>query len=321
MIHSSASKQSAFVRGDNHHARRFFVKDQTREKDRSGKTVDSGLSCQAKIQSRSSFLTNTEARVGAYVLEHYSEICECTVTELAERVGTSEATIVRFCKSLGYKGFQEFKIGVARDTIPKPKHLNPDFEIGDSTEIVCRKTFNSLLAALNETLAVLDMQMLERAAEALRPDRRIALFGSGGSNLVALDAQHKFLKVGIQVQVAQDADIQAMTASLLKRGDVAFGISHSGSNQRVVHCMRLARQQGATTIALTTQGKSPLLRYADIVLFSATKETVFKSESVSARMAQLAIIDSLTAAVAFKNYPSSFSAVQKTRKATSSGKF
>lgn len=267
------------------------------------------------------FLTSTETKVAKYVLAHYDEVCGCTVTELADGAGTSEATIVRFCKNIGYKGFQEFKISVARDTIPEPKHLNASFEVGDSTEVICRKIFDSHAAALNETLAVLDMDMLERAADVIRPGGRIVIFGSGGSNMVALDAQHKFLKVGIQAHVAQDADVQAMMTSLLKKDDVAFGISHSGSNQRVVHCMKLARQQGATTIALTTQGKSPLLRYADIILFSATKETAFKSESVSARIAQLAIIDSLLAAVAFKNYAVSFGAVQKTRKATSVGKF
>lgn len=286
-----------------------------------GRNSGARQSCQAKLQSHINFLTATEARVAAYVLEHYSDVCGCTVTELAEQAGTSEATIVRFCKSLGYKGFQDFKIGVARDTIPEPKHLNPVFEIGDGTEALCHKIFDSLAAALRETLAVLDMKMLDRAADAIKPGGRILVFGSGGSNMVAADAQHKFLKVGIQTHVAQDADIQAMMASLLKKGDVAFGISHSGSNRRVVHCMKLARQQGATTIALTTQGKSPLLRYADIVLFSATRETVFKSESVSARIAQLAVIDSLVAAVAFKNYAVAFSAVQKTRKATSAGKF
>lgn len=294
---------------------------QTNGKRNGGGTTEPGLSCQAKIQSRMDYLTSTEAKVARYVLENYDTVCGYTVTELAEGAQVSEATIVRFCKSLGYKGFQEFKISVARDTIPEPKHLNPDFEVGDGTEVICRKIFDSLMATLHETLAVLDMTMLEKAADAIRPGGRVVLFGSGGSNMVALDAQHKFLKVGIQTQVAQDADVQAMMVSLLKKGDVAFGISHSGSNQRVVHCMKLARKMGATTIALTTQGKSPLLRHADIVLFSATKETVFKSESVSARIAQLAIIDSLVAAVAFKNYAVSFSAVQKTREATSVGKF
>lgn len=280
-----------------------------------------GQSCRAKVHSRMNFLTATEAKVAEYVLTHYDEVSGCTVTELADRAGTSEATIVRFCKSLGYKGFQEFKINVARDTVPEPKHLNPVLEEGDGTEVICRKIFGSLTAVLDETLTVLDMGMLEKAANTIRPGGRLVIFGSGGSNMVAQDAQHKFLKVGIQAHVAQDADIQAMMASLLRKGDVALGISHSGSNQRVVHCMKLAKQQGATTIALTTQGKSPLLRCAEIVLFSATRETVFKSESVSARIAQLAIIDSLVAAVAFKNYAVSLGAVQKTRHATSIGKF
>lgn len=278
-------------------------------------------SCQAKIQSRMKFLTRTEAKVAAYVLANYQDIFSCTVTELAEKTGTSEASIVRFCKSIGCKGFYEFKIYAAKDSIPRVRHPNPDLEMGDSADIVCRKIFSSVGAVLNETLMTLDMSMLDKVAEAVRPTGRIVFFGSGGSALVGVDAQHKFLKIGVRCSAHLDADMQAMEASLMKKGEVAIGISHSGSNRNVVQCMKIARQQGGVVVALTTQGKSPMLRYADISLITATKETIFKSESVSARIAQLAVIDALVACVAFKNYDGSFAAIQKTRMATSSGKY
>jgi len=278
-------------------------------------------SCHVKIQSRFHLLTKAESKVADYVLAHYDEILHYTITELAEKAGSSEASVVRFCKSIGYKGYQDFKINTARDIIPPYKHLNPDLESQDDTESICAKIFSSEVAVLNETLMVLDMDMMEKAIQAIIRARRIEFFGCGGSALVGMDAQHKLLKIGIKSFAAADVDIQAMSASLLKKNDLAIGISHSGSNRNVVNCLKLAKKQGAATIALTTQGKSPLLKIADIHLFTATKETVFKSESVSARIAQLAVIDALVASVAFRDYDNSYSAIQNTRLATSVGKY
>ena len=123
--------------------------------------------------------------------------------------------------------------------------------------------------------------------------------------MVAHDALHKLLKIGIRCIVEEDADVQAMESALLKKGDVAIGISHSG----------------ATTVGLTTYGKSPMQRLCDYVLMTSTKETVFKSESVTARIAQLAVIDSLVAVISFMDYDTAYAAIQKTRNATSSHKF
>jgi DNA-binding MurR/RpiR family transcriptional regulator len=278
-------------------------------------------SCRLRIESKHRLLSNAESKVAHYVLTNYDDVLKCTITELAEKAGSSDASVLRFCRRIGYKGYHEFKIDLARDVIPPYKHLNPRFEPGESTETVCHKIFQSEIETLNETLMVLDMDALEKAAETIAAADRIEIFGCGGSGVVSMDAQHKFLKIGIKTAAHTDTDTQAMSASLLGEGDVAFGISHSGSNRNVTHCLRMAKKQGATTITLSAHCKSPLVKIADIALFTATKETVFKSESVSARIAHLAVIDSLVASVAMKNYERSFKAIQKTRAATTIGKF
>jgi DNA-binding MurR/RpiR family transcriptional regulator len=278
-------------------------------------------SCFVKIKNQLNFFTNSEKKIAVYVLENYNQILNYTITELAEKVDTSDASVIRFCRSIGYKGYQDFKINLARDIVPANKILDPELDREDAPEDICQKIFFSEIAVLKDTLALLDIKMLKKAAEMIVNTKRIEIFGSGGSALVGMDAQHKFLKVGIKSFVHCDADIQAMSASLLGAGDVAIGISHSGSNRSVVHCMQLAKQQGATTIVMTTQGKSPLLKCADVVLFTATKETAFKSESATARIAQLALIDALVAMVALGDYENSYYAIQQTRKATSDNKF
>ena len=278
-------------------------------------------SCIVSIQSKIKLLTGSEKKVADYILENYMKVLNYTVTELAEKADVSDATVVRFCRSVGYKGFQDLKINLAQDAIVPYKHLNNSLEEEDTPEQIVSKVVRSEIETLEETLHILDMQELEAAAKAIKNAKKVVFFGAGGSAMVAHDALHKLLKIGIRCIVEEDADIQAMESALLEDGDVAIGISHSGTNKGVLDCLRNAKANGAITIGLTTYGKSPLQRMCDHVLMTSTKETVFKSESVTARIAQLAVIDSLVAVISFMDYDSSYNAIQKTRNATSSHKY
>ena len=138
---------------------------------------------------------------------------------------------------------------------------------------------------------------------------------------MAKDLQHKLLKIGIKCNTHEDIDLQLMSASLLGEGDVAMGISHSGDKQWNNRMSETGPGVARDDNRLVSQGKSPILKYGDIILQNATMETVFKSESVSGRIAQLVLLDALVAALAFSEYDASYSAIQKTREATSSRKF
>lgn len=278
-------------------------------------------SCLMNIQSKLKQLTDAERKVAQYVIDNYKSILNCTVTELAEKANSSDATVVRFCRSVGYKGYQEFKINLAQDAIVPYKHLNSALEKGDSTAEIIEKVMRSEIAVLEETINILKPKDLEKAAKAIMKAKKITIFGTGGSAMIGQDAMHKFLKIGIRCFIQTDIEVQTMEAALLNKGDVAIIISHSGSNKNVVECMKLAKNCGAITIGLTTQGKSPVQKNCDIVLQSSTKETVFKSESVTARIAQLAVIDSLVATVSLLNYEKSYEAIQKTRNATANHKY
>lgn len=277
-------------------------------------------SCKEIIRGRMHLLTNTEMKVANYVLDNYEEVLNANITELAENAGVSDASVVRFCKSLGYKGYQDFKISAARDVLPRDRHFNPSLEQGDDPETICKKIFTSEVNVLNQTLASLEMNIVYQAAEAIKAAGRLIFFGSGGSLLVGKDAQHKFMKIGVRAYVYDDIDMQLMSSSLMEEGDVAFCVSHSGSNYNVLKCMKNAQENGAVAIALVGQGKTPISKRADMVLYTASEETMFQSESVSTRIAQLAIVDALVAIVAFEDYENSYNAIQETRRATSEGK-
>lgn len=273
------------------------------------------------IQSKLKSLTGSEKKVADYVLNNYMKVLDYTVTELAEKAGVSDATVVRFCRSAGYKGYQELKINLAQDAIVPYKHLNNSLEEQDTPEQIVTKVLRSEMDTLEETIHILDMEELEQAARVIKNAERVVFFGAGGSIMVAHDAMHKFLKIGIHCIVEEDADVQAMESGLLREGDVAIAISHSGTNKSVLECLRNAKANGAVTVGLTTYGKSPMQRQCDYVLMTSTKETVFKSESVTARIAQLAVIDSLVAVISFMDYDKAYGAIQKTRNATASNKF
>lgn len=278
------------------------------------------ISCLANIESKLKFLTNTEKKVADYILKNDREALNYTVTELAEHAEVSDATVVRFCRSVGYKGYQDLKINLARDTIAPYKHLNISLEETDTPAQITEKVIRSEIQVLEETINLLNMKEMELAARVIKEADRVFFFGSGGSILVAQDAMHKFLKIGVQSVVQMDTDIQAMESALLKKGDVAIGISHSGTNRNVIDCLKNAKSNGAATIGLTTYGKSPLQKYCDYLLMTSTRETVFKSESLTARIAQLSVIDSLATIISFMDYDRAYEAIQKTRNATSARK-
>lgn len=278
-----------------------------------------GGNCKEKILARKNMMTNAEGKLADYILENYDETLNLTVSELAEKAGVSDASVVRFCKGMGYKGYQDFKVNAAKDVLPNVSYLNPSLEQGDDAETICNKIFNSGITVLNRTLANMDFGVMQQAADEIRAAERVVFFGSGGSLLIGKTAQHRFMKFGIPVFVYDDMELQQMASSLMQAGDLAVGISHSGSNRNVINCMKRARENGAKTIALVSQGKTPLAKTADLVLYSASESTIFSSESISSRIAQLAIIDSLVSLVALSEYENSLAAIQKTRKATSEG--
>lgn len=273
------------------------------------------ISCKQKILGKMNLLTNTEIKIAKYVLEHYEEMLGSNITELAEHAKVSDASVVRFCKSLGYKGYSDFKINAARDVVPQEKLFNPSLEESDDIFTICKKTFGSEISVLERTLASLDIQTLERAAQIIAQAEKVVLFGRGGNLLVGKDAQHKFLKIGVQVCVYDDVEMQLMSSSLMGENDAAICICHTGNSCHVMNCLKNAADNGAATIALVNQSKTPISKSADIVLYTACEKTIFQSESVSTRIAQLAVIDTLVAITALKNYQNSYQAVQRTRRA------
>lgn len=274
-----------------------------------------------RLQGAYSALRAAEQRVADFILKHPDELIYLTVTELAERTNTSESTVVRLCQKIGYKGYQEFKIVLARDLVEPAMTIYAAIEPDDDLATVKTKVFQANAQALRDTIEVLDDAELSKAVDALAVATRVDLYGVGGSGPLAQDAYHKFLKLGIRAVALSDGDLMAMSSALLGPGDVALGISHTGASRDVTDALGRAKANGATTICITHRSSSPITKVADIRLVTAAKQTAFRSDASSSRIAQLTIIDTLYVGVAHKAHDRSLKTIEKTREATAAKRY
>jgi len=277
--------------------------------------------CFIRIQGTYSSLRTAEQRVADFILKHAEELIYLTVTELAERTQTSESTVVRLCQKIGYKGYQEFKIMLARDLVGPTETVYEEIDKGDSLSALKNKIFQANAQALKDTIEVLSDDELVRAVAALATARRVEIYGIGGSAPLALDAYHKFMKLGISCVWLSDSDLMAMSSALLGTGDVVLGISHTGASRDVCDAMENALNAGATTICITHRSTSPITKVADIKLYTAAKQTAFRSDASSSRIAQLTIIDTLYVGIALSDYDRSLKMIGKTREAIASKRY
>jgi len=277
--------------------------------------------CFVRIKGTYGSLRTAEQRVADFILKNPDDLIYLTVTELAERTQTSESTVVRLCQKIGYKGYQEFKIMLARDLTGPAEKIYEEITPSDSLATVKEKVFQANQQALRDTLEVLSNSELEAAVKAIAQADKIEMYAIGGSGPVAADARHKFLKLGITSIARSDADLISMSSALLKPADVAIGISHTGATRDVCDALENAKKSGATTICITHRSTSPITKVSDIKLFTAAKETAFGSDAMSSRIAQLTIIDTLYLGVALLNYDRSMLNIQKTREATAGKRY
>ncbi len=247
----------------------------------------------AAIRSRLDSLPQGERVVADFALRHSESLLSLPITELATRLRVSQATIIRFCKHVGFRGYHEFKILLARDIGRESQDIYPDLATNDDAQAVLNKTIRLSLQALQDTLSTLDGAELERASAAVSRASLVVLFGLGGSGGIATVGLQRLLRIGIPAFACTDTSTFDRISRQLHRRNVALGITHSGSTVEIVKALNTARQRGATTIALTNYVESPVTRHAEIVLLTGAAQTPLASEAGASRISQLAVIDAL----------------------------
>jgi RpiR family transcriptional regulator, carbohydrate utilization regulator len=255
-------------------------------------------SCLIRIRSAIESLKPAERSIADFVLANSDQVVQMSISELARDVRVGESTVMRFCRAINYKGYQEFKLRLAQDLVDPVEYIHEKIRFTDNITNLALKTFQTNRAAVENTQKSLDPEMVEVAVNALNKARRVDIYGAGYSFFTALDAKLKFTRVGLLADAYGDAHLQAMAAATLTARDVAIGISQSGSTTDVVDALSLAHKSGATTISITNFSPSPITKASDIVLLTASPESPLGGEVLTSRIAQLCVIDLLSVAVA-----------------------
>lgn len=261
-----------------------------------------------------------EKKIADYIFENAQSIISCSVTQLAEKCGCGDATVVRFSRRIGFDGFQALKIGIAGE-IGSTSAISGEIHRNDSCFEIFRKRINDISVSLQSTESVLDEEALETAAKTIMNARRIAVFGLGNSAAIAMDAAHKFLRLGLDAQSCTDNHMQAIVASHLDRKSVAVGISHSGSSKDIVEALKLSKIGNAATICVTNYAASPIVEASDIALFTKSEETKHSILGMSSRIAQLTIFDAIYTYIVINSDKAAVQAIYNTELALQNKKY
>lgn len=245
-------------------------------------------------------LNEQEQKVGQYVLDHPDEVIHLPMNDLAQRCAVGDTTVFRFCRKVQTDGYQDFKIRLALELTPGRLATYAMTFPGEGVIEAARKVITADIKALDDTLSVLDFAALERAADALLAARRVDIYGSGGGAIAALELQYKLMRVGVRAVPHTDAETQLISAALLSPIDLAVAISHSGESQDLLHALKVAKEAGARTVAITNHPASPLAVLADISLRTAAQEALAHGYPLGARVAQVGLIDMLYTCMALK---------------------
>lgn len=245
------------------------------------------------IHSKYNNLTNTEKKVADYVLEHASSVIYMSITDLADTCGVGESSIFRFCRSLSFKGYQDFKIALAHtisveNEIPQ---LTDKIVVSDTIDQVASKALASNISALNETFNLIDYGKIEQAINYLLNAERVLFFGVGSSLMTAMEAHIKFMRITNKTMCSIDSHLQMMSASLMTERDVAVMISYSGSTKDTIEVAQKAKERGARVISITRFEKSPLTASSDLTLLCGANEGPLQGGSLSAKISQLYLMD------------------------------
>ena len=258
-------------------------------------------------------LRRSEQKVAQFVLDRPSQVVNLSIADLAARTGVSEPTIIRFCRAVECRGFQDFKLRLAGSLAQTMPFVYGGIEVDDSVAEVCNKVFDRSIASLIEERNHLDVDLVAQAVDLLDNASRIDFYGHGASGFVALDAQHKFFRLGTPAIAYTDPHLHSMSAATLKPGCVVVAISHSGRTVDLLCSIDIAREAGASIIAITACG-SPLAQRADITLFSDAVEDSDLYTPMMSRIVHLVMIDALAVTLARKRGPALTRLLERTRR-------
>jgi len=251
--------------------------------------------CSALSSIRANYisLSHSEKIIADYVIENSDDMVNMSMMEIANAVGLSDATVLRFVRSIGFQGFSDFKIALAADLMRPTEAIFEELDDQDSTQTVTAKVFQAGVQLLQDTLEHLDMQAMDDAIKLIQQAKRIFLFASGTSAWLADWFLTRLIRLNYNVIMNNDSHLQIIQSNLMDENDLIIMISRSGTADNLIRSGRLAAKNGAKIISITCNAKSPVASSATVSLTGVAKE--LRRDISGSPITMLAIVDALFA--------------------------
>ncbi len=262
----------------------------------------------------------SETAIADAILSNPDLASGMNISQIAAWSGTSVASVVRFCKTLGFKGYPELRIALigqlSRQTVQGADlPLDGGITVDDSPSELIRKIAYADSLAIKTTAERLDVQTFVKTVDAWEAADILGIIGFASGGYVAMDLQLKLNRLGKRSVAWSDLHTALTSISLLKKGDVLVAISHSGTTSDVIDVISEFKAKGITIVLITNALRSPATGLADLVLFTSARETTFRSGATASRIAQLTVVDCLCVALAQRNWSDTKVALDESRAA------
>ncbi|HHE0080885.1 TPA: MurR/RpiR family transcriptional regulator, partial [Streptococcus pneumoniae] len=223
-------------------------------------------------------------KIADYILVRDSEIVYETSSEIVSKVKVGEGTLNRFCKKIGYSGFQELKLKMTKDILElESQKMSSDTFIDEIK--------NNYLSIVESTRKLIDGRQIELAIKLIREANQILMIGVGSSGNAAREFESSLLRIGIISKTVIDTHFQLMHTALLKDNDLIIAFSLSGSTKEVEETLLNAKRKNVKIISITNYSSRNIAKLSDCVLLTSKKESYLEGGSLMAKASQLFIID------------------------------
>ena len=226
--------------------------------------------------------------IADYILNNPEEVLESNIHQLGRELDIAESSIVRFCKTIGYSGFSELKIMLAKYGRQSSKIIFENLEAG-SPEAASRDIFSLSIETLQIAAEQLDFGAVKKAADLLSKAERVIICGVGASASVAESFAAHLLRIGITAEASTDSELMQLIARAANERTLFIAITKSGRNLPLVHAFELAKSHGAMTVCMTGFEHTPIEKFCDVQIIHYCPTTIL----MSSRIVQNTIIDCL----------------------------
>lgn len=284
----------------------------------------------ATIRSRYNTLSKNQKNIADFILNNKSLTVRLTINELSQKCNVSEPTVIRFINKLDYSSYSTFRLDMAGELSKETNTSSPNgikmedgyqnIEANDSIEAVKQKVVYSVGCAVNDLNNIINKDDLLKAVNLIYDSNSILFYGAGGSSVIALDAYHKFMRIGKKVSYDMSSHFSLIKIGHLEPNDVVVLISHTGESRELLECAERAKEIGCKIIGITSYLNSNLAKISDVALFSSTYDLEYYTDAMVSRLIQLVILDMIYISVSLKMGEQSKVMIEKSRKAISNVK-